>query len=232
MESVRVKLSHGRVSTTSNVHIAKTIRALRNYTQFRRCTSRQTLHSPRKHQTDLFKSATSLPPLKSPQKNSLQHAMNGTPRLRSAFPDTPQAARRQNGAPTGGPRLAQPLPDIATLQPRLNHDGPLIPFETLDAPQQRLYVVAFYVALLAWRLYDHHYLQEEETESLWLFMKWVAFDGVFLFGLPELRIPWLEWSSGTMTILFLAHSILDGILMFRIPVRQLQLQSRVHLSSH
>lgn len=53
---------------------------------------------------------------------------------------------------------------------------------------------------------------------MWLFMKWVMFDGIFLFGLPELRIPWMEFSSATTTMLFLAHALLDGILMFRIPI--------------
>lgn len=144
-----------------------------------------------------------------------------TPRMRSAFPSTPQAQRRSHASPTGGSKLSSPLPDISTVSSsggREDADGPLIPLDTLDAPQQRLYVVAFYVALLAWRLYDYSYLQEEETESLWLFMKWVMFDGIFLFGLPELRIPWLEFSSPTTTVLFLAHALLDGILMFRIPI--------------
>lgn len=144
--------------------------------------------------------------------------MNGTPntpRMRSAFPSTPQTRPRQPGTPAG----ASTLPDISAIsQTREDAEGPLIPFDTLDAPQQRLYVVAFYVALLAWRIYDYSYLQEEDTESLWLFMKWVMFDGIFLFGLPELRIPWLEFSSASTTILFLAHAVLDGILMFRIPV--------------
>lgn len=140
--------------------------------------------------------------------------MNGTPRLRSgAFPSTPQSTRRNNLTP-------QKLPDISALkapvhQPQDN-DGPLIPVETLDAPTQRLYVVGFYLALVGWKMYDHFYLKEEETESLWLFMKWVAFDGIFLFGLPELRIPWLEWSSPTMLLLFLGHALLDAVLMFRI----------------
>ena len=145
--------------------------------------------------------------------------MNGTPRLRSAFPQTPQSGGRQPGTIRGGAIANSPLPDVGSLKERVfQNDGPLIPYDTVDAPQQRLYVVAFYIALLAWRLYDFHYLQEEETESLWMFMKWVAIDGVFLFGLPELRIPWLEWSSATMTILFLAHAFLDGVLMFRIPI--------------
>lgn len=109
--------------------------------------------------------------------------MNGTPRLRSgAFPATPQSTRR-NIASNSSP---QKLPDISQLRapvaPAHDNDGPLIPVDTLDAPTQRLYVVGFYLALVGWKMYDHFYLKEEETESLWLFMKWVAFDGVFLFG--------------------------------------------------
>lgn len=61
-------------------------------------------------------------------------------------------------------------------------------------------------------------LNDLDEQSLWLFMKWVAIDGVFLFGLPGLRIPWLEWSPSTMTLLFCLHAFLDGMLMFRIPI--------------
>ena len=61
-------------------------------------------------------------------------------------------------------------------------------------------------------------LNESEEQSLWLFMKWVAIDGVFLFGLPGLRIPWLEWSPSTMMLLFCSHAFLDAVMMFRIPI--------------
>ncbi|PNS21261.1 Nucleoporin POM152 [Sphaceloma murrayae] len=144
--------------------------------------------------------------------------MNGTPRLSSRFPDTPQT-RRPHGTPRSNEAKSRSsLPDVTALKQNQAQEGPLIPLDTIDAPQQRLLAVSFYVALLAWRLYDFHYLNEEDTESLWAFMKWVAIDGVFLFGLPELRIPWLEWSQGAMVILFLSHALLDGILMFRIPI--------------
>ncbi len=61
-------------------------------------------------------------------------------------------------------------------------------------------------------------LNESEEQSLWLFMKWVALDGIFLFGLPGLRIPWLEWSGATMVMLFTFHAVADAMLMFRIPI--------------
>lgn len=49
-------------------------------------------------------------------------------------------------------------------------------------------------------------------------MKWMLIDAVFLFGLPALRIPWLEWSTTVMLFLYMAHVLLDGMLMFRIGV--------------
>lgn len=96
--------------------------------------------------------------------------------------------------------------------------APLIPLNVIDAPSQRFYVLAVYILLLAWRLYDWGRLVEDEAESFWLFLKWVAADGVFLYGLPGLRIPWLEWSNPVITGVFLSHAILNGMLMFRIAV--------------
>lgn len=155
--------------------------------------------------------------------------MEGTPRLRSAFPSTPQRGGRDSRDRIPQPRFgarsspaqqsARPLPQIRPLatQPSPT-SAPLIPERVIDAPSQRLYAVAFWVALWTWRLYDFSGLQDAEEQSLWLFMKWVAIDGVFLFGLPGLQIPWLEWSSATMTLIFAAHAFADGMLMFRIPV--------------
>lgn len=149
-----------------------------------------------------------------------------TPRTRSgAYPSTPQqpqSSPSRHGSP--GQSYGSPgLRDISELMPsRSEPNVPLVPFTTVDAPSQRFYVAGFYTALLFWRLYDFYHLTIDESESLWLFMKWVSIDGIFLFGLPGLGIPWLEWSSATMTVLFLLHAVLDGILMFRIPVGQLR----------
>ncbi|KAI5361404.1 hypothetical protein Slin15195_G125180 [Septoria linicola] len=151
-----------------------------------------------------------------------------TPRLRSAFPQTPRRAgaegrnpqQRANPFRTSQPSSQQkPLPQIPTLKTSPTPSAqPLIPENIVDAPSQRLYAVAFWVALWTWRLWDWGALIDAEEQSLWLFMKWVAIDGVFLFGLPGMRIPWLEWSSATMTLIFLAHALADGMLMFRIPI--------------
>lgn len=146
-----------------------------------------------------------------------------TPRMRSAFPATPQTDARnrkstQFGRSSPG-RQSKPLPQIPTLRSQPSAPtNPFIPEHIIDAPSQRLYAVAFWVALWTWRIYDFIGLQESEEQSLWLFMKWVAIDGVFLFGLPGLRIPWLEWSSMTMTLIFLVHAFADGMLMFRVPI--------------
>lgn len=147
--------------------------------------------------------------------------MNSTPRLRSAFPATPPTRRSETRRTN--------LPDASTSQrPAREQDieeaSPLVPLNFLDAPTQRLYVSAFYLALTAWRLYDYYKLVSVETESPWLFMKWVFIDGIFLYLLPELKIPWLQWSSSWITAIFLVHAVVSGVLMFRIQVGQGQFQ--------
>jgi nucleoporin POM152 len=159
--------------------------------------------------------------------------MDGTPRLRTgAWPNTPQTVHRRSNAPaatspTGG--SGRRLPDISTLKKTAAAGSsspastePLIPLDVVDAATQRLLVVAFYIALWFWRLWNFfNLLRTGENESLWLFMKWMFIDSMFLFGLPALRIPWLEFSSPSITVIFLAHVFFNACLMFQIglPVR-------------
>lgn len=143
-----------------------------------------------------------------------------TPRLRSAFPTTPGSAtdlNNQNATKPGAQGPTSPLPK--TAKPSDDANAPMIPYNVLDAPTQRLYILGIYVAFTSWRFYDYFKLVSDETDSLWLFMKWVAMDSVFLYGLPGLRVPWLQWSSSTMTLLFVLHAVMNALLMFRIPVR-------------
>lgn len=146
--------------------------------------------------------------------------MNGTPRLRSAFPSTPSSAQKQNGhgaSATGSWTSTSSPPDPKSLT---NDDNtPLIPIRVLDAPSQRLYIAFFYLGLTVWRLYDYLWVLSDEADSLFLFMKWVGIDSVVLYGLPGLKIPWLQWSSSTMTLLFMSHAFLNAIMMLHIPVR-------------
>lgn len=153
--------------------------------------------------------------------------MSGTPRLPSAFPQTPQArprGRKLFDTPRSNPRDVRerkspskspakvPRPAPAQLT-----NAPLVPVNLIDAPSQRLYVVAFYLALNAWRVYES-WTASDELDSTWLFLKWVSVDGFFLFGLQALRIPWLEWAFPTTLALFLLHVVGNVFLMFRIPV--------------
>jgi nucleoporin POM152 len=148
--------------------------------------------------------------------------MSETPRLRSAFPTTPrttQKSRNFNISPTRpGPRDAPPS-RVLTKAPAAEQDegSPLIPSRILDPPTQRLYVAAIYVALNAWRAYES-WRASDELDSTWLFLKWASIDGVCLFGLQALRIPWLEWAFPTTLALFLLHVVFNIFLMFRIPV--------------
>ncbi len=150
---------------------------------------------------------------------SPKHAMNGTPRLRSAYPSTPTSGQRRpehNGSFPGPQKLRSPLPPVDPLN--AHTPRPMIPFSVIDAPSQRLYVSIAYIALNTWRIADYLRLVSDETDSLWLFMKWLAIDSTFLYGLPGFHIPWLQWSSWTTGILLLLHAFLSGFLMFRIPV--------------
>ena len=160
--------------------------------------------------------------------------MNGTPRLRSAFPTSPnqsgsgQKSKYQNASASGALGSQAPRSFSAVSQDKAS--APLIPFDVLDAPSQRLYLIFFYLGLTIWRLYDYVILVSDESDSLWLFMKWVAIDSIFLYGLPALKIPWLQWSSPTTSILFVAHAMLSAVLMFRIPVRCTAYCHRVSLA--
>ncbi|KAK2612108.1 hypothetical protein QQS21_001838 [Conoideocrella luteorostrata] len=156
--------------------------------------------------------------------------MSATPRLRSGFPATPATvARRQNvqetpstvgtvslnGTSAKSPTL--PLaPENATA--RRATSEPVVPLTFLDAPQQRLYAFGVYVLLWAWKLYDWLQVIEDGDSSWWLFLKWIFIDFAFLFGLPELRIPWLELSQFIVTTLFTGHIVLNYMLMFNIPL--------------
>ncbi|KAK4694898.1 hypothetical protein P7C71_g2752, partial [Lecanoromycetidae sp. Uapishka_2] len=145
--------------------------------------------------------------------------MNGTPRLRSAYPSSPASGQKSYGQkpPPAGPQSSQSqLPPAAS--PSSSASAPMIPFTVIDAPSQRLYALVFYAGLNIWRLSDYAGLVNDETESLWLFMKWLAIDSVFLYGLPEFQIPWLQLSSSTTAMLVILHTFLNALLMFRIPI--------------
>ncbi|KAL4945339.1 hypothetical protein BDV06DRAFT_40415 [Aspergillus oleicola] len=147
--------------------------------------------------------------------------MSDTPRLRSAFPQTPRTThktRDYNRSPSKSiPRNASSI--SPSKAPVADQDrGPaLIPSRIVDPPTQRLYVAAVYLALNAWRFYEA-YTASDDLDSTWLFLKWASIDGVFLFGLQALRIPWLEWAFPTTLALFLIHVVFNIFLMFRIPI--------------
>lgn len=154
--------------------------------------------------------------------------MSATPRLTSAFPQTPQTIRRRKlfASPTRSQNRElrdvkspskSPAKASVPKPPQNNANQPLVPVDLIDAPSQRLYVVALYILLNSWRVYES-WNASDELDSTWLFLKWVTFDGVFLFGLQALRIPWLEWAFPTTLALLLLHVVGNVFLMFRIPV--------------
>lgn len=131
-----------------------------------------------------------------------------------AFPHTPAGARGPQDA-----RQRGPLPVAPENNPNLAPTSqPVIPLTLIDAPTQRFYACAFYVALLAWRFYDWVQMLEDNGGSFYFFIKWILFDFVFFFSLPSMRIPWLELSAPTTTMIFFAHMVFNWLLMFNIPV--------------
>lgn len=153
-----------------------------------------------------------------------EHAMNGTPRLRSSFPSTPPNSKMSSESRSNSP---QEVPKVRTSLPSLPQasspnttlsNAPIIPVDVVDSPTQRLYTMGLYGALLVWCLYDWWRLVEEDTHSIGLFIKWSGIFALFMYGVPQLRIPWLEWSTSTSNLAFIIHAIFAGMLMFRIPV--------------
>ncbi|KAL9484215.1 hypothetical protein ACSS6W_003004 [Trichoderma asperelloides] len=159
--------------------------------------------------------------------------MSATPRLRSGFQSTPYPANRRrpdyddDESPpiskfisTAASNRAVKLPPAPeSAAPRsTTGNAPVIPLTLLDAPQQRLYAFAVYILLWAWKLYDWLQVIEDGNASGWLFLKWILIDFAFIFGLPELRIPWLELSQLVVIGAFASHVVTNYMLMFNIPV--------------
>ncbi|KAL2072295.1 hypothetical protein VTL71DRAFT_11638 [Oculimacula yallundae] len=150
--------------------------------------------------------------------------MNGTPRLRSAYPSTPKSAQRTpdpRDPPQDTSRVRSPLPNLpdATATSSVpTSSTPVIPVNLIDAPTQRMSAFAIYGILFALRVYDWWTLVQEETTSLGYFMKWFIIDGIYLYGVPLLRIPWLEWSETTSSAAWILHAAMNAMLMFRVPL--------------
>jgi nucleoporin POM152 len=129
--------------------------------------------------------------------------------------------RSSSGGPGSGSRRSGPrssLPEAPEANADADTPAPVIPLTILDAPAQRFYAAAVYCALWAYKFYDWIQLVEDNDVSLFLFLKWIFIDFAFIFGLPELRIPWLELSSPTVSVIFGFHALMNYMLMFSVPV--------------
>jgi len=146
--------------------------------------------------------------------------MSETPRLRSAYPSTPASARQRNSTAAPGRDSRSPLPSVpqSTASSSSASGAPVVPITLVDAPSQRLYALALYGLLTVWRLYDWWTVVEAGESSTALFFKWTLIDAIYCFGIPLLRIPWLEWSETASFVATLAHMLGNGALMFRVPL--------------
>ena len=139
--------------------------------------------------------------------------MNQTPRLRSAFPETP----RTNLRPQANVNLRRSPPNPVKATPECPKRETLVPLEYASAPEQRKYAVALYFGLLALRIYDSWNVTDD-LDSTWLFLKWLAIDAIYLVGLPAFQIPMLELSFVTVLTTWLLHAIANAFLMYHIPI--------------
>lgn len=151
-----------------------------------------------------------------------------TPRPRPGhFPQTPAQASRAstssfNGSVYGSAsrdKRRSILPEAPEANPVPPTRPPIIPLTTLDAPTQRFYIIAIYIALQGWKVYDWLNVVESHEASFGLLLKWSFIDFAFLFGVPELRIPWLELSQPVVLALYAGHFFINYMAMFDIPVR-------------
>lgn len=71
---------------------------------------------------------------------------------------------------------------------------------------------------MSWKLYDWVMVVEDDSESVFLFLKWIIIDFAFIFGLPEFRIPWLEFTQPFCIFAFLLHALFDLFVMLNIGV--------------
>lgn len=160
-----------------------------------------------------------------------------TPRIPSSYPETPSELRQRRAPSPNRPgtvpqpsfqsryaTAANPKPKTppSVLQAPLTLQ-PLISTDVVDAPTQRLYAVAIFILLQAWKLYDIARLYAAEGDSiseLWFCMKWLVMDGCFFWFLPLLRIPWLTFTP-TFTLFAIAIlSVVDIVvsLKYQLPV--------------
>jgi len=134
--------------------------------------------------------------------------------MRSSWPSTPGS-----GGGTPVPKPKSPLPAAReTPASSVVSEEPFIPVNLIDAPSQRLYTIAIYGLLFVWFLYDWSCLFEDDAASIFGFAKWICIYALYVYGVPQLRIPWLEWSDNTSHALMMLHVLLVGWVMFRLPV--------------
>jgi nucleoporin POM152 len=160
-----------------------------------------------------------------------------TPRLASSFPETPARppnhsrtstrsfrplSRRASPASsqtlradsTTGPSSSSPLPPtISPVQVQSISDEyePLIPLNVLDAPTQRLYAIAIFGALQAYKFYDlsRLYADDGEITVVWFYMKWFLLDAGFFWYLPIFKVPWLRFRPSVSLYCILSFVLFD-----------------------
>lgn len=102
---------------------------------------------------------------------------------------------------------------------------PLIPLEIIDAPTQRLYLVAAFILIQAYK--TSHFLSPGSTiapgELNWTLWKWILIDTLAIQVIKRLRVPRLNWGWKARYLTVLALVGLDYLLFGRWTVSSLPL---------
>lgn len=99
------------------------------------------------------------------------------------------------------------------------HQRALIPQSRLDFPTQRLYAIAIFGALQAFKAFDTYkaYTAPYPEQYNGAFLKWWLIDFGYLVALWIVQIPWLQFSALKTIALAFLMGILD-LLLFAIPL--------------
>jgi nucleoporin POM152 len=150
-------------------------------------------------------------------QNAMSRHLDSTPRPGPAdFPITPQTSAQQARQRLSAAIKRQARAPVA-VSSKQDPDAPIIPLSAIDAPSQRLCAFAAYGALQAWKLMDYWSMSGlNDTEALWLFMKWGTLDAIFFMCLVSCKIPWLSWAPMTMISIIAAHAVFNLMMMFQV----------------
>ncbi|KAJ2595024.1 hypothetical protein GGF39_003991 [Coemansia sp. RSA 1721] len=115
------------------------------------------------------------------------------------------------GGGNGGGEKSLTIPTAGKSIKVAKQSDSAIPETVVDLPSQRMYALAMFVLLVAWKLYDAANLTvaEHGQTSMFLFAKWTLLDIATWYAAWRLKIPKLSVSLRSMYLFVLLSAFLD-----------------------